>query len=88
MGQAAPPKFIRVPRVGYEDQYKHPHAENLEMVHPEAYPQYPAYEYEAPAPTCPYSWVFGLGSCLISLCTFIVLIAFFIWLAVKGVVQI
>ena len=35
--------------------------------------------------TCPYGWLFGVGACVTSLCTLIVLVIFFIWMATKGV---
>jgi len=35
--------------------------------------------------TCPYSWMFGLGACIASLCTLIIVIVFAIWIATKGV---
>ena len=35
--------------------------------------------------TCPYGWLFSVGACVVSLCTLIVLVIFFIWMATKGV---
>lgn len=35
--------------------------------------------------TCPYGWLFSVGACVTSLCTLIVLVVFFIWMATKGV---
>ena len=35
--------------------------------------------------TCPYGWLFSVGACATSLCTLVVLITFFIWMATKGI---
>lgn len=34
--------------------------------------------------TCPYGWVFSIGSCVLSLCVLIVFTVFGIWFAMNG----